>query len=261
MIGRLKHKIALKRVTMPASFGFEVNSAPTVINLFETIGSVDLINRKDYQLHGLDTESSAFTAIIREASGRDITKDDVAVWNSEYYRVRTQPEVITLERKRYLKFIIVRSLEDDLIEVGGLMTEEDDPILSETESLMYPELTPIEDAVKLSDTELIDAPTVDYFVPLFIPGIGNYHINVMALVSGGVKESFTYHITATTTAPTLTDASLVGGSIIGMIFIDKAPYDNEDGIVLDSVTGTLDFTGTATGMIYAGQKITITIKK
>lgn len=246
---------------MPAQFGFEQSSTPTVIDVFETKASIDLINRKDYQFHGLDTESSAFTVIIREAEGRDVSKDDLGVWNSEYYRVRTQPEVITLERKRYLKFIIVRSLEDDLIEIGGLMTELDEPIADELGMLMYPELTPIEDAVKLSDTELIDAPDVDYFIPMFIPNVGNYHINAMALVSGGVKESFTYHITATTTAPTLTNASLVGGTIIGMVFIDKVPYDNEDGIVLDSASGTLDFTGTPMGEIYAGQKITITIKK
>lgn len=148
---------------------------------------------------------------------------------------------------------------------GGLVTEDTElPLSLESgDGTFVPEAfeTEAEDKVKLSETPLLKDIDPSMYLPLFLPDIGNFHLPISALLSAGNKQPFTYHITATTTAPTLTNASLVGGTIIGMIFIDKVPYDNEEGIVLDSATGTLDFTGTPMGKIYAGQKITITIKK
>ena len=147
-------------------------------------------------------------------------------------------------------------------EGGGIISEDEElPVVDEEDGeTFFPESTS-GDEMKLSQTPLVESAD-GFFVPLFLPDVGNFHIAAENLGGGGSNIDIqTIEITADETASELSNTALIGAQIIGMIFIDKMPYDSSDGITLDPLTGTLNFIDTASGMIYEGQRIVITIKK
>lgn len=106
MISDLSQRIEVRRTTLPSDFGFG-DSTPTETSILSTWASIKQVSRTSAVKQALETEVLLYKVSIRYASGREIKQDDIIVWSGKRYKPRTSPEVIEIDKKKFLELIMV----------------------------------------------------------------------------------------------------------------------------------------------------------
>lgn len=106
MISDFSQRIEIKRLGLPADFGFGEPSG-TEISILDTWASMKEIKREKKVMQQLNVESVTYKMIIRYRSVPSIQKDDIIVWQGRRLKAITNSTVVDIDKKKFLETIIV----------------------------------------------------------------------------------------------------------------------------------------------------------
>lgn len=108
MISDFSQKITIKRISIPEDWGFgDPTATPPEVAILSTWGAIKEMSRTQAVMQDLSVENVNYKMVIRYASGREVKKDDIIVWNGGRYKAITSSSVKEIDKKKFLETIII----------------------------------------------------------------------------------------------------------------------------------------------------------